>query len=108
MLPWPSQKQVLRRKAQLRETLEALLNAGTKLGTGDVETILKAQPELRAKTRAALIEGGSSFTDGFERWAAGDWDLSPSPSRSKSREKARSGDARSGSGGNDSRSRSRK
>merc|ERR1711920_332154 len=86
MLPWPSQKQVLRRKAQLRETLEALLNAGTKLGTGDVETILKAQPELRAKTRAALIEGGSSFTDGFERWAAGDWDLSPSPSRSKSRE----------------------
>lgn len=110
MLPWPSQKQVFRRKARLRDALNALLTSGRQRGTGDVEAILKAEPELRAKTRAALIEGGSSFSDGFERWAAGDWDLSPSPSRSNSRSKNRKeseGRARSAPEGT-SRSRSRK
>merc|ERR1711920_775550 len=85
MLPWPSQKQVLRRKAKLRSILDALLTAGAKLGTGDVEEILKADSDLRKEIRKALIDGGSSFSDGFERWAAGDWDLSPSPSRSVDR-----------------------
>merc|ERR1712151_106069 len=85
MLPWPSQKQVFRRKAKLREALEVLMTQGQKLGTGDVEAILKANPDLRKDIRKALIDGGSSFSDGFERWAAGDWDLSPSPSRSVDR-----------------------
>merc|ERR1712070_687775 len=76
MLPWPSQKQVFRRKAKLREALEVLMAQGQKQGTGDVEAILKANPDLRKDIRKALIDGGSSFSDGFERWAAGDWDLS--------------------------------
>merc|ERR1712039_342138 len=50
MLPWPSQKQVLRRKARLRECLDALLTAGQKQGTGDVEVLLKNEPKLREKT----------------------------------------------------------
>merc|ERR1712039_171450 len=103
MLPWPSQKQVLRRKAKLRETLEDLMNTGRQHGTGDVEEILKIKPELKKQTRSALIEGGSSFTDGFERWAAGDWDLSPSPSRSRSRDEGKNSTA-----GPSSRSKSRK
>lgn len=104
MLPWPSQKQVFRRKAKLREALEALMTAGGQQGTGDVEAILKASPDLRKKIRAALIEGGSSFSDGFERWAAGDWDLSPSPSRSRSNR----GDGEEGSDEDEDRSRKKK
>jgi len=86
MLPWPSQKQVARRKQKLREAMAALFAEARKLGNGDVEVMLKADPGLRARIRTALREGGSSFSKGYERWAAGDWDLSPSPSRSRSRE----------------------
>lgn len=56
--------------------------------SGDVDAMLKGDPGLRARIRASLREGGSSFQKGYERWAAGDWDLSPSPSRSQSREPA--------------------
>merc|ERR1719409_2162241 len=86
MLPWPSQKQVLRRKVKLREAMASLFAESRKLGTGDVELMLKGDPGLRARIRSSLREGGSSFAKGYERWAAGDWDLSPSPSRSRSRE----------------------
>mmetsp|Transcript_174835 Transcript_174835/g.425375 ORF Transcript_174835/g.425375 Transcript_174835/m.425375 type:complete len:628 (+) Transcript_174835:160-2043(+) len=85
MLPWPSQRQVFRRKAMLRDALDALLVAARQHHTGDVEAILKADSKLRLRIRSALLEGGPSFTHGFERWAIGDWDLSASPSRSKSR-----------------------
>merc|ERR1712070_271079 len=88
MLPWPSQKQVYRRKSKLREAMAALFAEARKLKSGDVDAMLKQDPGLRAKIRTALKEGGSSFTKGYERWAAGDWDLSPSPSRSRSREAA--------------------
>jgi len=83
MLPWPSQKQVLRRKALLRETIDALLAKAQQLGTGDVEALMRADESLRTKVRGSLIEGAPSFPKGFDRWAAGDWDLSPSPSRSR-------------------------
>lgn len=86
MLPWPSQKQVFRRKAKLREAMASLFAEARKLGSGDVDAMLQGDPGLRARIRAALREGGSSFQKGYERWAAGDWDLSPSPSRSRSRE----------------------
>lgn len=89
MLPWPSQKQVFRRKAKLREAMASLFAEARKLGSGDVDLMLKGDPGLRARIRTALREGGSSFTKGYERWAAGDWDLSPSPSRSRSRENAK-------------------
>lgn len=85
MLPWPSQQQILRRKAMLKEIVEKLFAAARRHGTGDVEALIKAQPELKGEIRAALMDGGPSFTHGFDRWAAGDWDLSPSPSRSQSR-----------------------
>lgn len=85
MLPWPSQKQVLRRKAMLREALDTLVDAAKKCGSGDVEVLLRADAGLKAQLRSALQSGCPSFSKGFERWAAGDWDLSPSPSRSGSR-----------------------
>lgn len=88
MLPWPSQKQVLRRKAKMREIMASLFAEARKTGNSDVESLLKGDPGLRARVRAGLKEGGSSFEKGYERWAAGDWDLSPSPSRSQSREPA--------------------
>jgi len=87
MLPWPSQQQILRRKEMLREIVDKLFAAARRHGTGDVEALIKAQPELRGQVRAALLDGGPNFTHGFDRWAAGDWDLSPSPSRSRSRGK---------------------
>jgi len=83
MLPWPSQKQVLRRKAMLRDALDALLSKAQQTGTGDVEALMRADESLRTKVRGSLIEGAPSFPKGFDRWAAGDWDLSPSPSRSR-------------------------
>lgn len=83
MLPWPSQKQVLRRKAMLRDALDALLAKAQQLGTGDVEALMRADESLRTKVRGSLVEGAPSFPKGFDRWAAGDWDLSPSPSRSR-------------------------
>jgi hypothetical protein len=85
MLPWPSQQQIFRRKAMLREVVDMLISAASSAGTGDVEVLMKSNAELRNRLRAALLDGGPSFTRGFERWAAGDWDLSPSPSRSRSR-----------------------
>lgn len=88
MLPWPSQKQVFRRKAKLREAMASLFAEARSRGSGDVDAMLKGDPGLRARIRTSLREGGSSFTKGYERWAAGDWDLSPSPSRSRSRENA--------------------
>merc|ERR1711862_949791 len=68
MLPWPSQKQVLRRKSQLRDATAALVAAARDGGTGDVETLLKADDALKAKIRAALKEGCPSFVNGFNRW----------------------------------------
>merc|ERR1712003_561868 len=65
MLPWPSQKQVLRRKSHLREALTALFNAARVKGTGDVEVLLKGEEKLRSQIRAALTEGGPSFQKGF-------------------------------------------
>merc|ERR1712048_1240590 len=111
MLPWPSQKQVLSRKVKLRESLTALFNAARVKGTGDVEVLLRGEEKLRFQIRSALTEGGPSFQKGFERWAAGDWDLSPSPYRSESRskkrskQKARSESSQSGSGRRDRKRR---
>lgn len=82
MLPWPSQKQVFRRKALLRDALATLGAAARQGGTSDVEALFKRDPGLRARIRAALRDDGPSFVKGFERWEFGDWDLSPSPSRS--------------------------
>lgn len=70
----------------LRDIIDILFAAARRQGTGDVELLFKAQPELRSQVRSALVDGGPSFVHGLERWAAGDWDLSPSPSRSRSRE----------------------
>jgi len=87
MLPWPSQKQVLRRKSMLRDILEALLAAAGKHGTGEVEALFRADVALRERVRTGLLEG-PNFSHGYDRWAAGDWDLSASPSRSRSRSRA--------------------
>lgn len=112
MLPWPSQQQILRRKAMLRDAVDALFAAARRIGTGDVEEMLKVEPELRRQLRAALTDGGPSFLHGFDRWAAGDWDLSPSVSRSRSRKSKvaakRASGARSSSGGGSNHKRRRK
>lgn len=84
MLPWPSQRQVFRRKAMLRDGMDALFAAARQAGSGDVEMLLK-DLNLRERIRCALHEGGANFSRGFERWADGDWDLSPSASRSRER-----------------------
>merc|ERR1712048_1163101 len=65
-------------------------NAARVKGTGDVEVLLRGEDTLRSQIRSSLTEGGPSFQKGFDRWAAGDWDLSPSPYRSESRSKKRS------------------
>lgn len=83
-LPWPSQRQVFRRKAMLRDALDTLMVAARRLGSGDVEAILKSDSALKERIRSALRDGGPSFLHGFERWAVGDWDLSGSPSKSRS------------------------
>eukprot|EP00929_Paragymnodinium_shiwhaense_P048689 TRINITY_DN24585_c0_g1_i2.p1 TRINITY_DN24585_c0_g1~~TRINITY_DN24585_c0_g1_i2.p1 ORF type:complete len:678 (+),score=185.54 TRINITY_DN24585_c0_g1_i2:101-2134(+) len=85
MLPWPSQQQVLRRKSHLRDIMASFSAAANKAGHGDVEALMKQDSSLREKARDALHLGGSSFSNGFKRWEAGDWDLSASPSRSRSR-----------------------
>merc|ERR1712160_142021 len=54
MLPWPSQQQILRRKAMLREVVDTLFAAARRLGTGDAEEMMKAEPELRRQLRDAL------------------------------------------------------
>mmetsp|Transcript_37020 Transcript_37020/g.78504 ORF Transcript_37020/g.78504 Transcript_37020/m.78504 type:complete len:697 (-) Transcript_37020:294-2384(-) len=82
MLPWPSQKQIVHRKAMLRNIVDILTAASRKHGTGDVEVMFKQDPSLREKVKTALTSGGPSFAHGFDRWAAGDWDLSPSRSPS--------------------------
>lgn len=69
----------------LREGVETLFAAARRHGTGNVEEMFKSEPELRGQLRTVLTDGGPSFTHGFDRWAAGDWDLSPSASRSRSR-----------------------
>lgn len=107
MLPWPSQYQVHTRKAKLREILDLLFATASKRGTGNVEELIKEDESLRSKIRSALRDGCPSFQKGFERWAAGDWDLSPSPyndrgddeekRKSKARSKARSDSDSAGS-----------
>lgn len=106
MLPWPSQKQVFSRKARLRDAMDELLAAARQHKTGDVEEILKADAQLRMRIRASLSEGGLNFSHGFERWAVGDWDLSPSPSRDRSLGRGK-GRARSVSGRSRKRRRRR-
>jgi len=88
MLPWPSQQQVFQRKARLREAMDELLVAAGQRGTGDVEEMFKVDDALRRRIRAALGDGGPSFTHGYDRWAVGDWDLSPSPSRDRERSRS--------------------
>merc|ERR1719333_1166669 len=87
MLPWPSQKQVSRRKARLRDVLSCLTVAARKAGTGDVEALFRLDPSLLTKVRESLLDGGSDFAKGFARWEAGEWDLSQSESRSRSRKR---------------------
>eukprot|EP00927_Polykrikos_kofoidii_P034947 TRINITY_DN29536_c0_g1_i2.p1 TRINITY_DN29536_c0_g1~~TRINITY_DN29536_c0_g1_i2.p1 ORF type:complete len:649 (+),score=109.51 TRINITY_DN29536_c0_g1_i2:120-2066(+) len=94
MLPWPSQKQVLRRKSRLRDAMGVLFLAARKAGSGNVEALLQADDELRLNIRDALLDG-ASFMAGFNRWEAGDWDLSASPSRSRSRTRVKAKSKRS-------------
>jgi len=96
MLPWPSQKQVLRRKSMLRQAMDLMVSSAAQAGHGNVEVLLKSDEKLRGNLRSLLQDGGSSFLNGFERWAVGDWDLSPSPSRSRSRSRSRSKNAKEG------------
>merc|ERR1719313_2590296 len=65
--------------------MDLMVVAASHAGHGDVEVLLKADDKLRENLRSLLQDGGSSFLNGFERWAVGDWDLSPSPSQSRSR-----------------------
>mmetsp|Transcript_59547 Transcript_59547/g.93999 ORF Transcript_59547/g.93999 Transcript_59547/m.93999 type:complete len:567 (+) Transcript_59547:2-1702(+) len=55
-MPWPSQKDVLRRKALLREALDAIFKAAGETGNTDVDVLLK-DPELRALVKSALWDG---------------------------------------------------
>lgn len=56
-LPWPSQKDVERRKERLREALEALFEAAEAKGNSDVEVLIKDDPELRKHIQEALWDG---------------------------------------------------
>lgn len=96
MLPWPSQKQIVRRKAMLREVIDTLFAAAKQHDVSDVEKLFQIQPDLKKQVRSALVDGGPNFDHGYDRWAAGDWDLSPSPSRSTSRPRPKGSKDRSG------------
>jgi len=120
-LPWPSQREVARRKAKLREGLAALFAEARQSGTGDVEALLAADEGLRKRIRAALFEG-PSFSRAVFRWMGEDSKGSvsrshssrSSSSRSRSRSSSRSGDRkrrkrkRSSSGSGHSRRRRRR
>lgn len=56
-LPWPSQKDVARRKTRLREAVSALFKAAEETGKTDVEVLLKEDPELRSLIQDALWDG---------------------------------------------------
>jgi len=90
MLPWPSQQQVFRRKAKLRAVMSSIFSIAKNTGTTDVEVMMKRDEGLRTQLRSALQDGCPSFTKGYERWAAGDWDLSPSPSPVREPSRSRS------------------
>jgi len=68
-LPWPSQKDILRRKTKLRDALETLFVAADEEGTTDVDALLNADAELRGRVQAALWDG-PRFTEAVRTLAS--------------------------------------
>lgn len=68
-LPWPSQKDIARRKARLREAIDALSAAANAANTADVEVLLKGDEALRHRIQAALWDG-PRFTEAARSLAA--------------------------------------
>jgi len=66
-LPWPSQRQVTRRKSKLRDGLGELFKAAREEGTGDVEVLIKKNAELRRLIQSALWDG-PDFSEAVGRW----------------------------------------
>lgn len=56
-LPWPSQKDVTRRKGKLREACKELFAAADEMGTDDVEVLLKGSAALRHRVQEAMWDG---------------------------------------------------
>ncbi|CAJ1379959.1 unnamed protein product [Effrenium voratum] len=56
-LPWPAQREVVKRKKKLREVTADLFVASRRQGTGDVEALLKNDEVLRKKLLLAMWEG---------------------------------------------------
>ncbi|CAE7298105.1 unnamed protein product [Symbiodinium pilosum] len=56
-LPWPAQREVVKRKKKLREVTADLFVAARRQGTGDVEALLKQDEVLRKKLLLAMWEG---------------------------------------------------
>ncbi|CAE7737208.1 unnamed protein product [Symbiodinium sp. CCMP2456] len=56
-LPWPAQREVVKRKKKLREVTADLFVAARRQGTGDVEVLLKQDEVLRKKLLLAMWEG---------------------------------------------------
>lgn len=68
-LPWPSQREVTRRKTKLREALQALFTAADEMLTDDVEVLLRKNQALRGKVQAAMWDG-PQFSEAVRRLAA--------------------------------------
>lgn len=56
-LPWPVQRDIDRRKAKLKDAVEALFAAADQSRTDDVESLLMRDQALRGRVQAALWDG---------------------------------------------------
>mmetsp|Transcript_51719 Transcript_51719/g.93198 ORF Transcript_51719/g.93198 Transcript_51719/m.93198 type:complete len:801 (+) Transcript_51719:279-2681(+) len=77
-LPWPTQREVAKRKQKLREVTAGLFAVARSARNGDVEALLKDNPVLRQKLRAALWEG-NYFARAVATWMNGGVDPNPLP-----------------------------
>jgi len=68
-LPWPTQKEVTRRKAKLRDAMVAMFETADDMLCDDVDMLLKKSPSLRSKVQAAMWDG-PQFAEAVRRLAA--------------------------------------
>eukprot|EP00929_Paragymnodinium_shiwhaense_P007596 TRINITY_DN111506_c0_g1_i1.p1 TRINITY_DN111506_c0_g1~~TRINITY_DN111506_c0_g1_i1.p1 ORF type:complete len:848 (-),score=284.16 TRINITY_DN111506_c0_g1_i1:17-2560(-) len=67
-LPWPTQKDIDRRKLRLLSALEAVFSKADEEGTDDVEALFVKDAGLRAKVQSAMYDG-SRFADAVRNLA---------------------------------------
>merc|ERR1712232_444579 len=68
-LPWPTQKDITRRKVKLRDAMDAVFLAADEAGTDDVEMLLASDSRLRSRVQLALWDG-PVFAEAVRKLAA--------------------------------------